>query len=117
MVTEHVRGDRKEVLARARAQAAAHALDRRCDLLSIAGRRPLGEQLRNDIRESLFARGIVRCARPETQADRQRGLLVILDEQQRHPIRQRDVVKRRKLHGPQPGGYGWTGGEGLLRGK
>ncbi len=117
MVTEDIRGNSKEVSTRARAQATAHALDRRRDLLGLARWRPFGEQLSNDVRQSLFARGIVRCAGPETQADRQRRLLVILDEQQRHPIRQSDIVERRKLHGPHPGGRGWTGGEGLLGGK
>ena len=111
MVTEYVRRDSEEVVARARAQTSPHALDRRRDLVGVAGWRPLGEELRHDIRESLFARGIVRCASAETQADRQRRLFVILDEQQRHPVRQSDVVERRELDGPQPGGRGWMGRE------
>src|SRR3989442_2915015 len=42
---------------------------------------------------------------------------MVLDEEQRHPVRQRDLAERRELHRAQPFGRGRTGGEGLLSGK
>src|SRR2546427_7477215 len=41
----------------------------------------------DDRGDAFFSRGIVHRAGPKAETDRQRRLLVILDQQQRHPIR------------------------------
>jgi len=116
VIAEHIGRDRQEVVPCARGDAAAHAFDRRGDLFGVAGRRTLRHQLRHQPRDAFLARGIVGVAGAETQADRQRGLLVVLDEQQRHPVGQRDLPKRRELYRPESTGDWWTGWERLLGG-
>ena len=117
MIAQHVGRDRQEVVARARADAPAHTLDRGRDLVGGARGGALGQQLGDQRRDPFFAGGIVRGSRAEAETHREGRLLVILDQQQGHPVRQCDIPERRELHGPEATGSRCLGGEGLLGGK
>src|ERR1051325_9265045 len=114
VIAQDVGRDREEVVARARADAPAHALDGRRDLIGGARRRALGQQLGRQGRDSFFAGGIIRRSGPEAQAHGKRGLLVIFDEHERHAVRQRDFLERREPHGPEALRRGRTGGHLVL---
>ena len=116
VIAQPVGGDGEEVVAGTRPDRPAHPFDFRRDLVGAAGGRAFGQQLRDQTRHSFLPGRVVEVAGAEAEAHRQRWLLVVLDQQQRHAIGERDILERREAHGPQPRGNGWTGGELLLRG-
>ena len=69
VIAQHVGGGGEEIIARARADAAADALDGRGDLLGVPCRRPLGQQLGDKRRDAFLAGRIVRAPGAEVQAE------------------------------------------------
>ena len=69
VIAQHVGGGGEEIVARARADAAADAFDRRGDLVGVARRRPLGEQLGDERRDAFFAGRIEGAPGTKAQAE------------------------------------------------
>ena len=98
VIAQSIGRDGEKIVAGVCADAAAHAFDGRGDLLRIAGRRALGQELRDEFGDAFFTGRIVDAAGPKAQAERQRRLFMILDQQQRHAVGQRHLLERRKVH-------------------
>src|SRR2546428_997815 len=113
LIAQRIGRDGQEVVSRGRRQRAAHAFDRRGDLLRTATVRALGEQLRGEAGQPLLARGVVDAPGAERQRCRNDRLLVVLDHHQLQTVGERCLLERREAHGGGGRRAGGPSGGGL----